>query len=33
LFSNILSLCSSFNVRNQVSHPYKTIGNITVCIL
>jgi hypothetical protein len=24
LFSNTLRLCSSFNVRNQVSHPYKT---------
>ena len=26
LFSNTLSLCSSLNVSNQVSHPYKTIG-------
>jgi hypothetical protein len=25
LFSNTLSICSSFNVRDQVSHPYKTI--------
>jgi hypothetical protein len=33
LFSNTLSLCSSFNVRNQVSHPYKTGGRIMVlCI-
>ena len=28
LFLNIFSLCSSFNIRNQVSHPYKTIGKI-----
>jgi hypothetical protein len=28
LFSNSLSLCSSFNVRDQVSHPYKTTGRI-----
>jgi hypothetical protein len=27
-FSNTLSLCSSLNVRDQVSHPYKTIGRI-----
>jgi hypothetical protein len=34
LFSNTLSLCSSLNVRNQVSHPYKTIGKVIVlCIL
>jgi hypothetical protein len=26
LFSNTLSLCSSLNVRNQVLHPYRTIG-------
>jgi hypothetical protein len=26
LFSNTLSLCSSLNVRDQVSHPYKTTG-------
>jgi hypothetical protein len=25
LFSNTLSLCSSLNVRDQVSHPYRTI--------
>jgi hypothetical protein len=24
LFSNTLNLCSSLNVRDQVSHPYKT---------
>jgi hypothetical protein len=30
LFSNNLSLCSSLNVRVQVSHPYKTTGRITV---
>jgi hypothetical protein len=28
LFSNILNLCSSLNVRDQVSHPYRTTGNI-----
>jgi hypothetical protein len=26
LFSNTLSLCSSLNVRDQVSHPYRTTG-------
>jgi hypothetical protein len=30
LLSNTLSLCSSFNVRDQVSHPYKTTGKIIV---
>jgi hypothetical protein len=30
LFSNTLSLCSSLNVRDQVSHPYRTIGKIIV---
>ena len=30
LFSNTLSLCSSLNVSDQVSHPYKTTGKITV---
>ena len=30
LFSNILSLCPSLNVSDQVSHPYKTTGKITV---
>jgi hypothetical protein len=24
MFSNTLSLCSSLNVRDQVSHPYRT---------
>jgi hypothetical protein len=28
LFSNTLSLRSSLNVSNQVSHPYKTTGKI-----
>jgi hypothetical protein len=32
LLSNTLSLCSSLNVRDQVSHPYKTTGkNSFVC--
>jgi hypothetical protein len=30
LFSNTLSLCCSLNVRDQVSHPYKTTGRIVV---
>jgi hypothetical protein len=30
LFSNTLSLCSSLNVRDQVSHPYKTTSRIMV---
>jgi hypothetical protein len=30
LFSNTLSLCSSLSVRDQVLHPYKTTGRITV---
>ena len=30
LFSNILSLRSSLNVSNQVSHPYRTTDKITV---
>jgi hypothetical protein len=30
LFSNTLSLCSSLNVRDQVSHPYRTTGKIIV---
>jgi hypothetical protein len=30
LFSNTLSVCSSFNVRDQVSHPYRTTGKIIV---
>jgi hypothetical protein len=28
MFSNILSLCSSLNARNKVSHPYKTTGKL-----
>jgi hypothetical protein len=28
IFSNTLSLCSSLNVRDQVSHPHKTAGEI-----
>jgi hypothetical protein len=28
LFSNTLSLCSSFNVKDQASQPYRTIGKI-----
>jgi hypothetical protein len=30
LFSNTFSLCSSLNVRDQVSHPYRTTDKITV---
>jgi hypothetical protein len=30
LFSNTLSLCSSLNVKDQVSHPYKTTGKIII---
>jgi hypothetical protein len=30
LFSNAFSLTSSLNVRDQVSHPYKTTGTIMV---
>jgi hypothetical protein len=30
LFSNTLNLCSSLNVRDQVSYPYKTTGKIIV---
>ena len=30
LFSNTLSLCSSLNVSDQVSHPYRTTGKIIV---
>jgi hypothetical protein len=34
LFSNTLSLCYSIKTSDQVSHPYKTAGNIVVlCIL
>jgi hypothetical protein len=28
LFSNTINLCSSLNVRDKVSHPYKTTGKI-----
>jgi hypothetical protein len=27
LFSKALNLCPSFNVKNQVSHPYKSTGD------
>jgi hypothetical protein len=30
LFSNTHSLCSSLNVRDHVSHPYRTTGKIIV---
>jgi hypothetical protein len=30
LLSNTFSLCASFNVRDQVSHPYSTTGKIIV---
>jgi len=30
LFSNTVSLCSPLNMRDQVSHPYKTAGNTIV---
>jgi hypothetical protein len=30
LFLNILSLCSSFNEKDQVSHPYGTTGKMMV---
>jgi hypothetical protein len=30
LFSNTLSLCSSLNVRHQVSHPYRTTGKTII---
>jgi hypothetical protein len=30
LFSNTVSPCSSFNVKDQVPHQYKTTGNIMV---
>jgi len=34
LFSNTLNLCSPLNVRDQLSHTYKTMGKIVVlCIL
>jgi hypothetical protein len=28
VFSDTLSLCSSLNVSDQVSHPYRTVGKI-----
>jgi len=30
LFSNTLSPCTSLNMTNQVSHPYRTAGKIIV---
>jgi hypothetical protein len=30
LLSNTLSLCSPLNIREQVSHPYRTTGKIIV---
>ena len=33
LFHNACRLCSSFHVRDQVSHPYKTTGKIIVSVL
>jgi hypothetical protein len=30
LFSETLSLCSSLEMKDQVSHPYNTTGKITV---
>jgi hypothetical protein len=30
LFSNTISLCSSLNVRDEVLHPYRNTGKITV---
>jgi hypothetical protein len=33
LFSNTIILCSSLNVRDQVSHPYRTTGKITLFII
>jgi hypothetical protein len=32
LFSNALSLYASFNVRDQVPHPYETKGIIKYCL-
>jgi hypothetical protein len=32
LFSNALSLLSFFDVRDQVSHPYRTTGKIMGCL-
>jgi hypothetical protein len=34
LFSDVLSLCSSFNMRDQISNPYRTRDKIiTLCIM
>jgi hypothetical protein len=33
LFSTPLSVCSSFNVREQVSYPYRTTGKFVVFIV
>jgi hypothetical protein len=30
LFSNTLDLCSSFSVKGQISHPYKTEGVVLI---
>jgi hypothetical protein len=30
LFSNILSVCSSLNAREQVSHPYRTTDKTVI---
>jgi hypothetical protein len=30
LFSNTLRLCASLNIRDHVSHPYRTTGKIIV---
>jgi hypothetical protein len=32
LFSNTVSLCSSLNVSDQVSYPYRTTEKLQVCI-
>jgi hypothetical protein len=32
LFSITLSLCPSLNVRDQVSHPYRTTGKIKIIV-
>jgi hypothetical protein len=32
LFSNTLSLCSSLNVREQISHPYKVNVKLQFCV-
>jgi hypothetical protein len=30
LFTNIINLCSSLHVRDQVSHPFRTTGKIII---